>query len=165
MAHVREVRGREGGRRREDGLDLYLCGLCIGGAHDAVLSCGYPVERANGVGGIFARDLGVGVAHKRVPDLDGAAALEDVNPHGASGARAVEGMLVAKRAGHSLGKRLIIGAEEFKESVGIRLNVELHLPLFHNLCRVSARALQAAPRRCAPRNLRRRCSARSQICG
>ena len=62
--------------------------MCVGGAHYGVLRRGYAVERAECAGRVLARDLGVGVAHERVPNLNGAAALKDVDPHWAS-ARAV----------------------------------------------------------------------------
>ena len=40
-----------------------------------------------------------------------------------------------QRAGDLLGEGLVIGTEEVKKRVRVRLNVELHLPFFHNLQR------------------------------
>lgn len=147
---IGKIGGREWRRGGKDSLDLYFGGLCVGGAHNAVLGCGEAVERADRVRGIVARDLGVGVAHKRMPDFDGTTTLEDVHPDRAPsiaiisrGGRWGQGGQFRKRVetgtgtGHSLGERLEIGPKELEERVGIRLDVELHLSLFHNLRRVS----------------------------
>ena len=151
MTDIRKICSREGGRGGKDGLDLDFGSLCIGGAHDAVLGCGETVERADRVGGIVARDFGVDIAHERLPDFDGAPTLEDVHPDRTSRyrdyiawskwgkSRTIQEIAEAggMGTGHSLGERLEIGPKELEEGVGIGLDVELHLSLFHNLRRVS----------------------------
>ena len=39
---------------------------------------------------------------------------------------------------HSLGKGLVVGPEEVEKRIRVGVDIELHLPLFHNLRHVSA---------------------------
>ena len=82
-----EVRGREGRRGDEERRDLDFGRLDVRRAQDRVLLRGDAVERAQRVWRDVPRDLGVGVAHDRVPHFDGSTALEDIYPYRAAGGR------------------------------------------------------------------------------
>ena len=44
---------------------------------------------------------------------------------------------------HSLGKGLVVGPEEVEKRIRVGVDIELHLPLFHNLRHVSASVRRA----------------------
>ena len=129
-----KVRGREGRRRDEERRDLYLGRLDVERAYDRVLLAVDAVERAERGGREVARDLGIGVAHDRVPYFDGTTSFENIYPYRATATRLEGGRLNGSvlRTG-LLGKGTSIVAKEFEEGVGVGLHVELHLPLLDNL--------------------------------
>ena len=103
------------------------------------------------MGGLLTRDGGVWVSHERMPDFDGAPALEDVNPDGAPTAKSAKfdfGEEQRARCGHAangrglLGKALVVISEQLVQRLRVGLDVEFHLPLLHDLCAITIVACQ-----------------------
>lgn len=96
--------------------------------------------------GLRARDGGVRVPHERVPDLDGAPALEDVDPDGAPATQSATfkaDRTVRPCCGECLlGKALVVISEQLVQRLRVGLDVEFHLPLLHDLCAITIVACQ-----------------------
>ena len=82
-----KVRGREGRRRDEERRDLNLGRLDVERAYDRVLLTVDAVERTERGGRDLARDLGIRVAHDRVPYFDGTTPFENIYPYRATATR------------------------------------------------------------------------------
>ena len=80
----RKVGSRERGGGGEEGTDLNLGDLIVLRAHQAVLSTGDTVERAQGVGSFLPCNVGIHIAHEGVPDFHGTLPFQNVDPNGTS---------------------------------------------------------------------------------
>ena len=78
---VWEGRRREWRGRDEERGDLDLSSLHVRRAHHRVLLVVDPVERTKRVGRSLTSDLGISVAHDRVPYFDGTTAFEHIYPY------------------------------------------------------------------------------------
>jgi hypothetical protein len=77
--------------------------------------------------------LGISVAHDRIPYFDSTTAFEYIYPNWASVTVVKMNGILGKTRRSLLGKGAGIIPKEFKECIGVRLYVELHLSLFDDL--------------------------------
>jgi hypothetical protein len=78
---VWKSRSREWWRRDEEGRDLDLSGVYVRRSHYRVLLIVDSVERTKRVWRSLTSNLGISVAHDRVPYFDGTTAFEYIYPY------------------------------------------------------------------------------------
>lgn len=132
---------REEGRAGlEERGDLFLREGLRGRAHDGILRdiCA-AVESAQGGWVRRAGLIWVCVTHEGYPDLDGAFALEDVDPYGAAApANELKSAQLGERE-DVLEERRRVLSEKFVKEILVRARVKFHTPLLHNLTIVVSR--------------------------